>query len=148
MKSHEYKTTEEILQHWQQGKSTLDWRPMTIKGKIEWLRACLYWSRIPRQPIPAFNYIIDGNQVESKYDYYCLLGEVFFGYRGYFGMNLDAWYDCFCEIYIYEKAKPLVESGARVIIKNSEQVKDALSEEYFLEIVKGFRVKGFDVELE
>lgn len=26
-------TTEEILEHWRQGKSTLDWRPLTTRGK-------------------------------------------------------------------------------------------------------------------
>jgi hypothetical protein len=35
-------TTEEILEHWKQGKSTLDWRPLTIKGKREWLKAVYY----------------------------------------------------------------------------------------------------------
>jgi hypothetical protein len=148
IKIQEYKAAEDIVQHWRQGKSTLDWRTMTIKGKIEWLKACLHWTGLPRQPIPAFDYIIDGNQIELDYDYYCLLGEVFFGYRGYFGMNLDAWYDCFSEIYIYEKTKPLVERGAKVIIKNSSQVKEALSEDYFLETVTAFRAKGFDVELD
>src|SRR5690348_17085460 len=71
-------TAEDILEHWQQGKSALDWRGMTTKGKIEWLSACLDWSGLPQQPIPAFDFIIDGNHVMSHDDYYCLLGEVFF----------------------------------------------------------------------
>jgi hypothetical protein len=147
-------TAEDILAHWRQGKSTLDWRGMTIKGKMEWLQACLHWSRLPEQPIPAFDYIIDGNQVTSHQDYFCLLGEVFFGYRGYFGSNLDGWYDCFSEIYIHDKHKPTVEKGAKVIIKNASQVAEAMAEDsllpdnYFLEIVKGFKKFGFEVKLE
>jgi hypothetical protein len=36
-------TTQDILDRWGQGKTTLDWRPLTIKGKREWLKA-LRWS--------------------------------------------------------------------------------------------------------
>jgi len=145
-------TKEDILEHWRQGKSSLDWRRMTtIKEKMEWLAACVHWTGLPKEPIRAFNYIIEGNQITSKEDYYCLLGEVFFGYRGYFGSGLDGWYDCFSEIYIYEKSKPLVEKGAKVIMKNSEQIREALVEvddDYFSDTVQGFKRLGFEIELE
>src|SRR5687768_8028141 len=88
MKIKEDITSENILDHWGQGKTSLDWRPLTIKGKREWLKACLSWTGLPRQRIPSFNYIIDGDQVTTDLDFYCLLGETFFGYRGYFGQDL------------------------------------------------------------
>ena len=141
-------TVEHILQHWHQGRSSLDWRRMAIKGKIEWLKACLHWTGLPQHPIPAFDYIIDGNQVQSDHDYFCLIGEVFFGYRGYFGTNLDGWVDCLSEIYMHDKTKAPVETGAKVIIKNSQRMKEALTEEFFLEIVKGFEKYGFGVDVE
>jgi hypothetical protein len=143
---------DEILQHWRQGKSSLDWRRLTSnKEKKNWLQACLHWTGLPKRPIRAFNYIIDGAQIKSDTDYYCLLGEVFFGYRGYFGSNLDGWYDCFSEIHIHENTKPLVERGAKVIVKNSDQLKQVLMEvrdDYFLNTVEGFKTQGFEVKLD
>jgi hypothetical protein len=140
-------TKEDILSHWRQGKTNLDWRPLTtFSEKREWLQACLSWSGLPRQRIISSYYIIDGNQVTLKLDFYCLLGETFFGYRGYFGQDSHGFNDCFSEIFIFEK--PTVESGAKVIFKNSAQIKEVLNEEIFFYIVESFKLHGFDVELD
>src|SRR5688572_22026573 len=80
-------TAEDIPEHWGQSKSTLDWRPLTIKGKREWLKACLSWTGLPDNKIKSSDYIIGGKQVNSDLDFFCLLGETFFGYRGYFGQD-------------------------------------------------------------
>jgi hypothetical protein len=53
-------TIEDILEHWRQGKTTLDWRPLTIKEKSGWLKACLSWTGLPDKKIPSFNYVLDG----------------------------------------------------------------------------------------
>jgi hypothetical protein len=138
-------TSQNILDHWGQGNTTLDWRPLTIKGKREWLQACLSWTGLPDEKIKPFTYILDGNQVISDLDFYCLLGETFFGYRGYFGQDSHGLNDCFCEIFI--KNKETVAKGAKVIIKNSGQVKDVLHDN-FQYIIASFRDKGLEVELE
>jgi hypothetical protein len=140
-------TTQDILNHWGQGKTTLDWRPLTIKGKREWLKACLSWTGLPDDKIKSFEYILDGNQVASDSDFYCLLGETFFGYRGYFGQDGHGLNDCFSEIFIKTKNKITVDKGAKIKIKNSEQVKDVLQDE-FPYILESFRDKGFEIELE
>jgi len=141
-------TKEDILDHWKQGKSSLDWRPLTtIKEKREWLKACLSWTGLPDKKIKSFNYIVDGNQVNSDLDFYCLLGETFFGYRGYFGQDSHGFNDCFSEIFIHEKTENTVETGAKVTIKNSGQIRDILQDE-FQHIIESFKNKGFEVELE
>jgi hypothetical protein len=140
-------TTEDILEHWRQGKSTLDWRPLTIKGKREWLKACLSWTGLPDTKIKSFDYIIDGNQVNSDLDFFCLLGETFFGYRGYFGQDPHGFNDCFSEIFMKSKDKTLVEAGTKVKIKNPGQVKNTLQEDFHY-ILTSFRDKGIDVELD
>lgn len=91
--------------------------------------------------------MIDGNQVNSNLEFFCLLGETFFGYRGYFGQDSDGLNDCFSEIFSKTKDKELVETGTRIKIKNSEQVRDAL-QGVFLYIVDSFRNNGIDVELD
>jgi hypothetical protein len=146
MKSKEI-TTEDILEHWKQNKSTLDWRPLTTKGKREWLKACLSWTELPDKRIKSFEYIIDGNQVNSDLDFYCLVGETFFGYRGYFGQGSYGLNDCFSEIFMQTKNNETVEGGAKIKIKNSGQVSDVLQDE-FQYIIESFRDKGFAVELD
>lgn len=141
-------TTEDILDHWGQGKTSLDWRPLTIKGKREWLQACLFWTGLPRQRIPSFCYTIDGNQVTTDLDFYCLLGETFFGYRGYFGQDSHGFNDCFSEIAIQEDTEQTVDKGANVIIKNSRQLKEILTGDIFAEIIKRFSAHGFTIDVE
>jgi hypothetical protein len=137
-----------ILDHWKQGKTSLNWRSPNIKEKREWLQACLSWTGLPKQRIPPFNYIIDGNEVTSTLDFYCLLGETFFGYRGYFGQDSYGFNDCFTEILNFEKSKVTTDNGAKVIMKNSEQLRKVLSNEIFSNIVNTFRDQGFNIDLE
>jgi hypothetical protein len=140
-------TTADILDHWRQGKSTLDWRPLTTKEKKEWLQACLSWTGLPDKKIKSFDYIIDGNQVNSNLDFYCLLGEIFFGYRGYFGQDPEGFRDCFSEIFMRTNDKGTVDKGANVRIKNSGQIRDVLQDS-FQYVIECFRDKGFEIELE
>lgn len=140
-------TTEDILEHWRQGKSTLDWRHLTIKEKRQWLHACVIWTGLPGDKIKSFEYIIDGNQVTLDLDFYCLLGETFFGYRGYFGQDSHGLNDCFSEIFKRTKTNDIVEDGAKIRIQNSGQVRVAL-EDLFDYVVESFRKNGFVVELE
>ena len=141
-------TTEDILEHWRLGKSTLDWRPLlTIKGKKEWLKACLFWTGLPDKKIKSFNYIIEGNQVNSDWDFYCLMGETFFGYGGYFGQDPHGLMDCLSEIVRRTKDNETVEKGAKIIVKNSGQVRDVLQDDFHY-IIESLRDRGFGIELD
>lgn len=140
-------TTEDILEHWRQGKSTLDWRPLTIKGKKEWLKACLSWTGLPDSKIKSHDYLLDCNQINSDTDFYCLLGETFFAYRGYFGQDSYGLNDCFTEIFMVTKDKETVEKGTKLTIKTSRQLSDVLQDS-FEYIINSFRDKGINVELD
>ena len=137
----------DIIAQWKSNNLSIDWRPMTPEGKRQWLKACLFWSGLPNRTIPSFHYVIDGNQVTSDLDLYCLLGEVFFGYRGYFGQGIDGFDDCFSEISIYNP-DGVVKDGATVVVKNALELKSVLDEDYFQIIVDIFRKHGFHVILD
>jgi hypothetical protein len=144
-------TSNDILVHWEQGKSSLDWRGLTDYEKGQWLIACGKWSGIPRTTIRAFNYIIPGNQVASERDFYCLLGETIFGYRGYFGGSIDAFDDCFSEIHKHEPTGTLVQPGTTVTITHHQDLANAVSEripEHWNYILETFSNRGFKVILE
>ncbi|MDO1451861.1 hypothetical protein Q0590_36670 [Rhodocytophaga aerolata] len=144
-------TADKILELWKFGKVP-DWRPLeTEHEKHEWLRACLDWTGLPTTSIGKFNYRIDSNQVVEEIDFYCLIGEVFFGYRGYFGFGPHAFEDCFIEIYNHVKGQPLVSPGARVTIVDHQHLADILNESYpthFSNIIEVFTKYGFEVNLE
>jgi hypothetical protein len=140
-------TSKDIIKHWQQGKSILDWRKLTDKQKREWLYACVEWTGLPSQKIMSFNYIIDGNQINSELDFYCLIGETFFGYRGYLGQDSHGLNDCFSEIFLQTKDKETVEIGAKIIINNSQHVSTTLGDQ-FQYIIDTFMNNGFEIELE
>jgi hypothetical protein len=147
MKTNENITSEYILSEWRRGNTRIDWRTFTIKGKREWLIACLLWSGLPKQLITSFDYVIDAHEVSIDIDFYCLLGEVFFGHKGYFGQDLDGFNDCFSEIFKFEKTTEIVNKGAKVIIKNPSHLKDVLTVDIFSELLRIFERRGFLVEL-
>ncbi|GHN02387.1 hypothetical protein WSM22_38760 [Cytophagales bacterium WSM2-2] len=144
---HQEMTSEYILEQWRLRKSSLDWRPLSENEKNEWLDACLAWRGLPDQQIKAFNYIVDGSQVNSRLGFYCLLGESFFGYRGYFGRDSHGFNDCFSEIALFEKTKSLVEEGAKVTFKNSKQIREVLDSE-FESILQALQRAGFKIKIE
>ncbi len=140
-------TAEDILNAWKLGKE-VDWRPLTVPEKYQWTRACLFHSGIPNRTIPAFNYIIEGNQVTHDVDFYCLIGEVFFGYKGYFGAGIDAFADCFIEIGMREPTKVIVEPGAIVTFKYHKELAKVLDDDYLEVILNIFRRYKFNVVLD
>ena len=56
---------------------------MDLVSSIDWIQDCVANEVI--------NLNLDG--LRSKADFYCLLGESIFGYRGYAGGNLDALFE-------------------------------------------------------
>jgi hypothetical protein len=144
-------TAEKTLDLWKSGKSP-DWRPLSSEyEKREWLRACLHWTGLPTTSIGNFTYRIDSNQVGEEIDFYCLLGEVFFGYKGYFGFGPDAFEDCFREIYKCDPNQPIVSPGATVTIVDHLYLAQILNESYpnhFNDVIDIFTKYNFKVSLE
>jgi hypothetical protein len=84
-----------IFEAWADGNS-LSWRDLDGRYSDFWIEACmdLVSSTDWIQDCVA-NEVINLNPdgLRSKADFYCLLGESIFGYRGYAGGNLDALFE-------------------------------------------------------
>lgn len=94
---------------------------------------------------------MDGSQVKHEVDFYCLLGEVFFGKEGYFGQGPDGFNDCFSEIHMQNPNRPLVEPNESVTIKNKGQFEKVLNrkyEDYFSVFIADLKSTGFEVEFD
>src|SRR6267154_4591896 len=113
-------TSKEITKKWKLGES-IDWRILKDNEKREWLLACLFATGLPKGTMAIKNYTIDGGQVKNSIDLYCLLGEVFFGDKGYFGQDLDGLDDCFADIIILP--------GTKLTIKNHERLASTVNKE-------------------
>ncbi|MFL9839185.1 hypothetical protein ABS768_16890 [Flavobacterium sp. ST-75] len=73
----------------------IDWKELSAEAEKEgWIRACFKWTGIATSIIQNGVYVLDANLVSSRTDFYCLLGEVLFGYRGYIGAEGNALLDC------------------------------------------------------
>lgn len=79
----------DLLMAWERGEMP-DWKKLGKRKRQGWSLACGNWSGIGKMSKPNLNYIVDCNLVKQEDDLYCLLGEVFCGYRGYLGSNLNA----------------------------------------------------------
>ncbi|PHM70782.1 hypothetical protein [Xenorhabdus sp. KJ12.1] len=78
-----------ILKEWAQGNDFLYWKNNKCKeSKKLWLTACLYWQQIflPKsEKTIHVSLYLDG--VSNYLDFFCMLGEAFFGKRGYIGKD-------------------------------------------------------------
>ena len=134
---------DDILAIWKQGRVDIDWRELTIKGKEEWQTACLEWSGLPTEPVKAGIYTINGYGLLFERDFFCLVSEVFGGYRGYFGRCVHGFYDCFCEIARQNPMLKPVESGVLLRFENSATIKEVLdydTYDYFVETIERLRI--------
>jgi len=144
-------TKEDILTHWQQRKSVIDWRQLSDKEKKHWLQACLHHSNLPTQINLGYSYILEGYGVNCKADFFCLLGETFFGYGGYFGQDLDGFDDCFVEISRKQSKDAIQSAHTTVTIKGYKELEEVLNEttpNYLSTAIEIMREHGLTVNLE
>lgn len=117
------------------------WQGLNTRDKRTWLTGCLYYSGIPRETKKNRTYIIDGLRVDNELDFYCLLGEVFFGSRGYFGQGIESFEDCLLEM------RPAEGHGSKIVFTSSRRIRSALNTYYpdeFDRVCTIFRKFGFD----
>jgi hypothetical protein len=134
-------TNKDIIEKWKVGES-IDWRALTIGEKKEWLLACLFDTGLPKGTIPKKDYAVDGSEINDSVDLYCLLGQLFFGDKGYFGQDLDGLDDCFVDL------KVLPETT--LTIKNHERLASILNKKidtYFTMLIDIFKGHGFKIRL-
>ena len=135
-------TKKDIIKKWKSERS-VEWRTLTIDEKREWLLACLFDTGLPKGTIPNKNYTIDGSEINNSVDLYCLLGQIFFGDKGYVGQDLDGLDDCFCDLEVLP--------GTTLTIKNHEGLANVLNKKidtYFTILIDIFKEHGLTIRLE
>lgn len=138
----------DVLRGWSLGDSKYEnWKYLKTKEKIDYLLASCTLYKIQTHFLPTSFVIVDGAVVKTKMDFYCHLGEVFFGKRGYLGCNLDALRDCISSFKVHE-------SNQTLYFQNFDQIERALNtpkhfklygESYTEIILRIFRERGFEV---
>ncbi len=135
-----------IYSKWLNGIN-LNWNELTtIEQKKAWLRACFKFKGVTNILPVNRTFSFDGNIIDDKWDFYCLLGEVFFGYRGYIGGDGNALLDCLNTLNINNP-----NHSSTIIFKNKNRISAILRNpqnkiDYFNYIVSDFKKNGFVVE--
>ncbi len=132
-----------IFKDWD-NNNPIHWQSLPVKMRNAWLVACLYWSGLPKQ-LKKDSFVVQGPLVKDEPDFYCLMGEVFFGERGYFGQDLDGLDDCMVGFSGGQSQNPTVT------FKDSDRLMKTLEntrEKYFETIVKIFEMHNFKVNIQ
>ncbi len=107
-----------ILKEWTKGNDFLYWKNnKCIEAKDLWLTACLYWQQIfPPKQGNMLNASLSLEGVNSYLDFFCMLGEAFWGKRGYIGRDFYGFDDLLGDLS-YEK------SEINIYIENMNKLK-------------------------
>ena len=84
-----------LLDAWADGLS-INWSDLSVQYGDSWLTVCRELASKTnwiQATVDANLIVLDAEGLRSEQDLYFRLGEAFFGYRGYAGSNLDAFYD-------------------------------------------------------
>lgn len=136
-----------ILQAWSEGISW-DWRSLDSTWSNAWLVACMHrWAGAVgwHQSVAASRAAeLAPEMIRGRDDLYCLLGEAFFGYRGYVGSNLDAMQDVLQSNAVH---------GFRVVFRDPKTFAATLADstgrhDYFAQVVEVMEESGVLVSFE
>ena len=130
----------DILRNWDDG-GDWSWRMMKEEEKRAWLIACLYAKGLPEYLPDRDSFVIESSAICTRADFYCLIGEEFFGVQGYFGQDLDGLDDCFVGM------KNRGEQRRVLVLNDYSTLKQRLGEKYVSTMVEIFRSRNFRVEL-
>lgn len=91
-----------VLNSWVREHEILNWKKTRAKEMKElWLNSCLYWQGVfPPSGDGIIEATLSIKDVYCYEDFFCMLGESFFGFRGYMGKGFDSFYDCLSELVI------------------------------------------------
>lgn len=128
----------------------LDWRDLSNESeKKSWIRACGRNTDITRNTLSRKSYHIDLKEINSVIDFYCLIGESFFGYKGYMGGDGNAFSDC-----LYLSVRNSEIQKFQIIFKNfsliREQCKNDIDSVNEIRnfIIRNFEDNNFNIVLE
>ncbi len=126
-------------------KINFTWKSSIITSgqKDAYLRACGIYSGLPTIIPPNKIFHINGKLIHDDLDFYYLVAETLIGDKGYFGSGYDSFSDCLIESY--NKNDP--NHNYKIIFNNTSNIKNALTEDYFEEIVNLLKQYNFQVEI-
>ncbi|MBD2799289.1 hypothetical protein ABLB84_07635 [Xenorhabdus szentirmaii] len=126
-----------ILKEWIKGNDLFYWRNnKCTEAKDLWLTASLYWQQIfPPEPDKILNASLDLNGVNNYLDFFCMLGEAFFGKHGYIGRDFHGFDDLLGDLS-YRK------SEINIYIKSIKKLKQ------FLERISPWGCNYYDAFME
>lgn len=127
-----------ILNEWSNGNEILYWKNNKCKeAKKLWLTACLYWQ----QTLPLnenenenekFNIFLNLDNVNNLLDFFCMLGEAFWGRKGYIGKDFFGFNDLLNEL-------TSKTAEVNIHIKNEKKLKN------FLEKISPINYNYYDI---
>jgi len=98
-----------LLYSWRKNERKYHWSSLKSDFKTRrWISSC---GRLKRGTHFINEIIhIDLQDIETENEFYCYIGEVFLGYRGYMGTNMDAFDDCLIDIKNASKVKIVIRN--------------------------------------
>ncbi|MGM5631429.1 hypothetical protein O2K51_11050 [Apibacter raozihei] len=136
----------DIFYGWYKGKE-YSWRDFKVQQeRNEWLRCCYFWNGVPVSLKLDKEYVLnDEKELKTPLDLHCLLSEVFFGKRGYFGAESNAFIDCLTSLdpFLEKLEKKII-----LVINNFAHINYKVSQEigyngYLFEIAKELEASNF-----
>lgn len=110
-----------ILKEWANGNEIFYWKNNECKeSKKLWLTSCLYWQQtLPLNKRTTLNPHINLDNVNNILDFFCMLGEAFWGRKGYIGKDFYGFNDLLGD---------LTANGNKIniYIKNDKKLKEFL----------------------
>jgi hypothetical protein len=133
----------DVFKKWSNNEK-IEWRNLVNRKKKETLLRCFaIYGGLRNKNKFKDKYIVDFDFVKEEIDIYCLLGEVFFGNKGYMGTELNSFIDCLI-FYKFEKINEL--SKIVLEIKNYKKFLHKKSMKQNIDnIISEFRISGFQV---
>lgn len=111
--------TSTIIKEWFNGNEILYWKNNNSnEAKNLWLTTCLYWQQIFQPSIKSeLNVYLNLEKVNNRLDFFCMLGEAFWGRKGYMGRDFYGLDDLLSELRSIK---------INIYIKNEKKMKQFL----------------------
>lgn len=127
-------TVSTILKEWADGNEIFYWKDNRCKeAKSLWLTSCLYWQQLfPKNKQTSIDVNLNLDNVNNYLDFFCMLGEAFWGRKGYIGRDFHGFDDQLSELH----------AKMNIYIKDEKKLK------LFLERISPCSYNYYDVFIE
>lgn len=133
----------DIFTKWKNG-IRLNWKNFkTELEKFAWIRSCGRLTDITKQKIKSKKITLDFGEVNSKNDFYYLIGEAMLGHKGYLGGDEHALFDC---LYYLNLNNP--NHKTYIHIKNIKALEVIFNKEFKNSLLNHLKDNGFKIGFE